>query len=737
MLADLPAVFVSHDNCDHQAILCGPHGAIEEAQARLRAARVLFEVLPFRSGFHSPALARQVDYYVSHLDRVAFRAPSVPMWSATTCTPYPADDAAIRELFRDHLLQPVRFRELVQALYADGVRVFVQVGTGSLCAFVDDVLAGKPHQAVNLVSAYHAGMDQLRRACAALYVEGAGVDLAQVGLAATAPIRVRPPLSLALSAPLIKLDVAPIATTAKPANGHDLKDPLMAAFADNMREILQAQDAVREALAKRSAGTVDQRSDTLVLSVATYPELADHGLIPQPNGWPVLEDFAPAVPMTMSIALIVEAAQKLEPSRVAVAVENVQAQKWLRVEPAATIVVTAKRVDADRVQVSLGEYFEGTVSFADRYAPPPSPSAEPIKEPQPFPIAAGAVYRDGWLFHGPSYQGIERFAGFGSNGLDGTLRATDAKGSLLDNAGQLVGLWMMHFTASDRLAMPIRVRRIDFYAPEPAAGETVECTARIRHLGRHDVRADLEVVRGGRVAVRITGWEDWRFYTGDNIFEVMRQPGTVIMARPQECFVVVRDPGWSSATIDFLARRFLSCAEVEAEGGIAQVMRRRDWLIGRVAAKDAIRRHLFERGTPSLFPVEIAIGNDAAGRPHARGPWTADLRISIAHKHGIGCAIVGEAHDVGIDVEKIDARSEGFTKLAYGDDELRKLVRADDEWKTRLWAAKEAAGKALGTGMQGDPRRLVLTAADGERLRIGERWVTTRRDGVYAYAWTD
>jgi len=286
--------------------------------------------------------------------------------------------------------------------------------------------------------------------------------------------------------------------------------------------------------------------------------------------------------------------------------------------------------------------------------------------------------------------------------------------------------------------MPIRVRRIDFFAPEPAAGEIVECTARIRHLGRHDVRADLEVVRAGRVIVRITGWEDWRFFTGDNIFEVMRQPGTVLMANADPAgFVIVRDSGWSSATLDFLSRRFLSCAEVEAAGGIAQVMRKRDWLIGRVAAKDAIRRHLFERGIAYLFPVEIAITNDAAGRPHATGPWQQDLRISIAHKDGVACAKAAEGADPGIDIEKIDVRGEGFAKLAFGDDELRRLPQGDrDEWRTRLWAAKEAAGKAAGTGMQGDPRKLTLTELDGERMCIGERWIATRRDGDYAIAWT-
>jgi len=69
-------------------------------------------------------------------------------------------------------------------------------------------------------------------------------------------------------------------------------------------------------------------------------------------------------------------------------------------------------------------------------------------------------------------------------------------------------------------------------------------------------------------------------------------------------------------------------------------------------------------------------------------------------------------------------------------DEMFPGTGLSDEWRTRLWAAKEAAGKAAGTGMQGDPRKLVLTEVDGERMRIGERWIATRRDGDFAIAWT-
>ena len=52
------------------------------------------------------------------------------------------------QLAADHLVQPVRFRELIERLHADGVRVFVQVGYGKLVGFIDDTLSTRPHLAI-------------------------------------------------------------------------------------------------------------------------------------------------------------------------------------------------------------------------------------------------------------------------------------------------------------------------------------------------------------------------------------------------------------------------------------------------------------------------------------------------------------------------------------------------------------------------------------------------------------
>ena len=61
------------------------------------------------------------------------------------------------------------------------------------------------------------------------------------------------------------------------------------------------------------------------------------------------------------------------------------------------------------------------------------------------------LYRDGWLFHGPLYQGIASIDAFGSNGIHGHLKSLPAKGALLDNVGQLFGLWISQTHRESRL----------------------------------------------------------------------------------------------------------------------------------------------------------------------------------------------------------------------------------------------------------------------------------------------
>ena len=70
----------------------------------------------------------------------------------------------------------MRFRPIVLAMYAAGVRVFVQVGQGRLGGLIDDTLGFLPHLTIAANSSRRSGLDQLRRVAVALWVEGGAPD---------------------------------------------------------------------------------------------------------------------------------------------------------------------------------------------------------------------------------------------------------------------------------------------------------------------------------------------------------------------------------------------------------------------------------------------------------------------------------------------------------------------------------------------------------------------------------
>lgn len=806
LLDGLPEVVVSHDNCPHQSVVCGRVDAIAAVRERARRRQVLAEELPFRSGFHSPMFEPYLERVREQFADLPLQASTAPMWSATTCEPYPADPEAIRALAARHLVEPVRFRELTLRLHDEGVRVFVQVGVGSLAAFVGDTLREVPHLAIAANTAKASGREQLARVAAALWVEGRGVDFDPLDLDLhgrasgdqpsegeipdRAPAGSGPTVRLRLGTTLVR-DLTPLPRSTGAgqhlspavAAGHPLLadvmavgDDVLAASAAILNELAATEatppgrgqspasaaplpastaDPVPQPISPPAAAPVGI-SDTgslereLVLSVDEQPAWLDHAFYRQPEGWPAPEDRFPLVPMTGILEMMGQLALELDPQRVVVAIEDVRAFRWLRVDPPARVQAkaTADPPAEDgtrRVRVSIEGHARATIVLAPEYDEALAVAEPRFVHPRAVSIDGSQVYELRWMFHGPQYQGIRAFHGMGDDGIAGVLESLPAPGALLDNAGQLIGCWMQETVERDRLALPVSIERIRFFGPHPSPGARVDCAVRIRELAPQSVRCDLTLAQDGRLWCEITDWNDRRFGTDPILFEMLCWPEKEAVAEVGEHgFAVVRESWRDSALRDLVMRRYLTGPEqavCEAHHPNAQ----RQFLLGRIAAKDAIRRHLWTRGYGALYPAEIELANEASGRPViVRSPGGDDLRISIAHSTGIGVALVGDGRDVGIDIEQVEERSSRFEGMVLTESEmalepLPELADARDAWLTALWAAKEAAAKAEGSGLQGRPKEFEATIHDGHLVVIGrsigvERIVHEGKE--YVVAWT-
>jgi acyl transferase domain-containing protein/phosphopantetheinyl transferase len=820
----LADAYVSHDNCPHQSVICAPAASMAVAVERAKERKVLAQELPFRSGFHSPLFAPFVASMAEQFSGIPLTVPDVPMWSATTVAPYPDDPAGITELSGRHLVEPVRFRELAEVLYAEGVRTFVQVGTGSLLGFIDDTLRDEDILTISANTAKQTGIDQLRRVAAALWSVGHAIDFTPLGHITTTPSDRTSYASptdsspsptkfasgtggggqpLVLGSTLIRnltpID-RPVADGPSDADWAELDAPgplidefrggLADASAAALDVLRAARDSKRSLAAPitrpipqpprtSSASTTDSsvsptkfehvggdgaaaspaspslKETVHHLSVADQPYWLDHAFYEQPAGWPIVDDLFPLVPMTAIIEMLQHAAEDLVPGTVATRVEAIRAFKWLTVHPPTAVTVRATR-DGDGVDPATGEtsvkasidkHARATVIVANEYPHPPAPQAVAINGEIPCPCTAETLYDERHLFHGPAYQGLLTFEEFGEDGASGLLETKDFPGSLLDNAGQLFGFWLAQRVDKDRLVLPTSIDRISFYGPHPTEGTVVRCVVNATEIGEVVVRADLELTVDGVVWCRIEGWEDRRFQSDDRLFTLLRKPHDRTLAEPQPGGWVLVTEGWpDSASRDVVMRRFLGIDE-RSDYDARNPNVQRTWLLGRIAAKDAVRDLMWRTGTDGrIFPVEVTVSNDAEGAPHVTAPDGSDVRVSIAHTGGFGVALAARGTDVGIDIERIEDRPDSFELAALSKKERTRFEELPDIDRqsvrdvelTRWWAAKEAAAKAAGTGMQGRPKDWKVVEVDGDRLRIGDRWFGTARLGPHhVVAWTE
>ena len=194
--------------------------------------------------------------------------------------------------------------------------------------------------------------------------------------------------------------------------------------------------------------------------------------------------------------------------------------------------------------------------------------------------------------------------------------------------------------------------------------------------------------------------------------------------------------------------------------------RKHDWLLGRLAGKEAARRALARRGQPTLGDLELPIGSLPSGAPRLEA-GSPDLALTITHGHGYAAAWATEPGPSGglpgLDLEKVKKRPPGTFRFYLHPEErawLEALPGGESGAGPRdlaaiiCWALKEAAFKALqpprGTGLldvglelddplaergQAAVRYLNAAAPRAEELGVATIEAGWQRSGEFVLAW--
>lgn len=496
------------------------------------------------------------------------------------------------------------------------------------------------------------------------------------------------------------------------------------------------------------------------------------------------------VPLTVSMEVLAEAAAALRPDLVFVEMREVRAYRWIlleqdrlrlritaqRVEAGATPAFHVRLHEADEPAASANTLpiIEGVMVMAGERPPAPQVAPLTLRDERPSRWQEAQVYREG-MFHGPVFQAIRTVTRRGSDGsvatmqtppLDGFLRGLPqprfvAEPVLMDAAGQLIGLWTLENLESSFVVFPYRLERLTFYGAPFRPGEGATCQARTELLEGGRVTSDIDLIdEAGALRVRLLQWEDKRFHLSRRLYAFILRPGRNALSDSRsiclrggedDAEAVCRYIGdwarWES-NFDFwgkvVAYGVLSPQErAEWQTLTGPELRRYEWLMGRIAAKEAVVELVRSRYGLALAPADVVIENDDQGAPHVRGGWLAELDrpvlVSIAHSAGQAMALAalgadGGLHGVGIDFEPASRRSQDFAEIAFTPEEQTLLAAsssADPSWPLRLWCAKEAVGKALGLGLPG-PHSVAATALESGagrvHLRLAGRLAAQRPD---------
>ncbi|HEV7774987.1 MAG TPA: ACP S-malonyltransferase [Conexibacter sp.] len=127
-IAAAAGLTVANDNAPNQVVLSGAKGAFEAAGKAARDQGLRAVALPVTGAFHSPAMAAARPELEAALAGIDFREPTVTVVSSITTAPF--DDVCSR--LADALTMPVRWRETLLALHAQGVKRFVETGPGKV-----------------------------------------------------------------------------------------------------------------------------------------------------------------------------------------------------------------------------------------------------------------------------------------------------------------------------------------------------------------------------------------------------------------------------------------------------------------------------------------------------------------------------------------------------------------------------------------------------------------------------
>ena len=730
--------------------------------------------------------------------------PACDVYSCATADRLTAGIKAAREDTAERWAKPVRFEETVRQMYADGYRVFVEVGPrGLMTAAVADTLKGEEHAAIALNSIHRSGRLQMQHAIGQLVALGAELDFSvefefrharKIDFDSAISLEVRKDAEMKLSRSFPKLTLLsadPVlqggAALAEPKGRGAKAAARAAAVAQKSRRQRQFDFGAMNPLVsdadmlESSPGVSVELTKTFRLS--DLPFLGDFALGTSQMSYsdPNLKGLI-LLTLPVGAEVMAEVAELVVPNRTLLRIDDFSCRRMVSFEKGSiTLFVRAERIasgspkeSAVKVQVRddspnsayTWPVMEATVVLADALPPSAPLAVESLSKPRSVHWSGRDVYPSR-LCCGKRLRGIQFVETWSESGIDYEIEVPSSADSVVYTRfplwaanplllGVIVSgfaLWRSHERFTGAFSFPFRLRRLGFSGVQPEAGTRLKCYMRLTGVTPKSQLCDISVTDGnGKELMSFAGWEELTERVPSEYRSLIMQPATSYLTEPigpellgepltdiASAFITdVPYPLFErneELWLQTLSHVILDASErrefAEMTGSAS---RRTEWLFGRVAAKESVRRFLKDFYQARWSDADIRIWADDSGKPHALGVWneflTTKLDIAIAHTAQFVVALTAANAKVGVDVESVSRDlSEEFAAGVFTPEEQELAAQAANASQAiiKFWCAKEAVSKALGTGIRYSPKEMIVTEFLADtgvlKVRLEGAWV--------------
>lgn len=489
----------------------------------------------------------------------------------------------------------------------------------------------------------------------------------------------------------------------------------------------------------------DAAQAVVPLSTRTHPFIMDHAI----GGNLSSNDEHSRVyllPLMVAIEIMAELSAVLFDGRVPVQLLDIRALKRIRVTDQTTLLrVEAEKTSEGCASVTIFDAERENVLasckivFNSDYAAPSNQSFPAAGEGSVSKFSPNHLYGNGSMFHGPAMQAVKSIDAVYQKQIEGKLcgstygdwfAVADVANLgfmidplLLDSLSQFV-LYQMYEHELDATALlPFHIASIDLYDNLDAwRHHTLAASVQMRAMSQRGTLASMQLRSpDGRLLLHVEEISSRAIMLDQRVRKIVFEPASIFSAE-WDCFANSQDSVMTAigasefpsdeTVLDWLTDYVLTTDEQQYWLKLGKnEKRRKQWLMGRIAAKDAVRSYLLRKHKIECRLLDLQLESDADGAVSIKLVGNNSLalpRISISHCESLVCAIA-EEQIAGIDIEELKSRDEGFEKLAFTANEKVFLDRLSDTrdyicWSTAFWTAKEASAKAHLTGFKGNPK---------------------------------